>query len=100
MQEKPKPLEHALKIKARDEILGGTYANSMIVTHTKEEFVLDFLAVFPPQGVLNSRVIISPGHLKRIIKALNDNLGKYEARFGPLHEAASPDEGGPERFQA
>ncbi|MFH1437155.1 MAG: DUF3467 domain-containing protein, partial [Pseudomonadota bacterium] len=51
-----------IRIKAKDEVLGGAYANTMIVAHTKEEFVLDFLAVFPPQGQLTSRVIISPGH--------------------------------------
>jgi len=89
-----------IRIKAKDETLGGTYANTMIVTHTKEEFVLDFLAVFPPQGILNSRVIISPGHMKRIIKAMQDNLSKYESKFGTVQEATSPNEGGPTQFQA
>jgi hypothetical protein len=96
----PPPKGQPIRIKARDEILGGVYANTMIVTHTKEEFVLDFLAVFPPQGVLNSRVIISPGHLKRLIKALQENLSKYESKFGVVQEATSPDEGGPTQFQA
>jgi hypothetical protein len=100
MQEKEKTKPTPIRIKARDEVLGGTYANTMIVTHTKEEFVLDFLAVFPPQGMLNSRVIISPGHLKRLIKALQENLGKYEARFGSIQEASSPEGGSPPQFQA
>jgi hypothetical protein len=105
MQEKPKPQASPAKgtpirIKAKDEVLGGVYANTMIVAHTKEEFVLDFLAVFPPQGILNSRVIISPGHLKRLIRALQENLGKYESKFGTIQEATSPDEGGAPQIQA
>jgi len=103
--EKPKPPSAPAKgtpvrIKAKDEVLGGVYANTMIVVHTKEEFVLDFLAVFPPQGMLNARVIISPGHLKRLIRALQDNLGKYESKFGTIQEATSPDEGGTPQIQA
>lgn len=104
MQDKPQGKGEGkgtpIRIKAKDEILGGTYANTMIVTHTKEEFVLDFLAVFPPQGVLNSRVIISPGHMKRIIKAMKENLSKYESKYGTVQEATSPNEGGPTQFQA
>jgi len=93
MQDKPKqgPGETQVRIKAKDEVLAGTYANTMIVTHTKEEFVLDFLSVFPPQGTLNARVILSPGHYKRIIRALAENLGRYEARFGAIEESVSPE---------
>ena len=89
-----------IRIKAKDEVLGGAYANTMIVAHTKEEFVLDFLAVFPPQGQLTSRVIISPGHIKRIIKALQENMSRYESRYGQIQEATSPDEGGSTELQA
>jgi hypothetical protein len=77
-------------IKVSDEILKGCYANTLFVTHTVEEFVLDFVLSLPPQGVINSRVIISPGHLKRIIKALKQNLAAYEERHGPLSEAPDP----------
>ena len=70
------------------------------VAHTKEEFVLDFLAVFPPQGQLTSRVIISPGHIERIIKALQENMSRYESRYGQIQEATSPDEGGSTELQA
>jgi len=55
------------------------------------EFLIDFLNVFPPEGVVNARVIVSPGHLKRMIRALTDNLGRYEGKFGPIVEASAPD---------
>jgi len=77
-------------IKLPDGVLPGVYANQMMVTHTREEFLLDFINLFPPSGVVNARVIVSPGHLKRMIRALQDNLSKYESRFGAIHEAEPP----------
>lgn len=71
-------------IKMPDEVLRGVYANQMIVQHTREEFVLDFANIFPPGGVVTARVVVSPGHLKRMIGALAENLRKYEAQFGPV----------------
>ena len=76
-----------LQIKVKDEDLKGAYSNLMQITHTKEEFVLDFFLASPPQGVLASRVIMNPGHVKRMIKALSENLGKYEEKFGPIEAA-------------
>jgi hypothetical protein len=62
----------------------------MMISHTREEFVLDFINLFPPEGIVNARVIVSPGHLKRMIRALADNLGRYERRFGTVIEAPPP----------
>ena len=86
-QEKGKQIQ----IKAKDEVLAGKYANVAQVTHTKEEFVLDFMSVFPPAGTLNSRVIMSPGHYKRMLKAMEDNLNKYEQKFGNITEPEESD---------
>ena len=63
-----------IPIKLPERIQGGVYANQMVVSHTREEFVLDFVNLFPPEGVVNARVIVSPGHLKRMIRALKENL--------------------------
>ena len=79
-----------INIKATDEKLKGEYSNVMQILHTKEEFVLDFLNVFPPTGTLNSRIILSPGHFKRMVKAMQENLQKYEASFGKLDESQEP----------
>jgi hypothetical protein len=79
-----------INIKATDEKLKGEYSNVMQILHTKEEFVLDFLNVFPPTGTLNSRIILSPGHFKRMVKAMQENLQKYEASFGKLEQSAEP----------
>ncbi len=85
--------QQELKVKVDDKDLKGRYANVMYVAHSKEEFVLDFLNIFPPQGVLTSRIITSPGHMKRIVNALEDNIKQYEEKFGKISEAKEPKEG-------
>ncbi len=84
------PQKKQIAIKINDSVIGGVYANNMIVGHTREEFVMDFIYVFPNQGTVNARVITSPGHMKRIIRALTENLRKYEAQFGDVKEASEP----------
>ena len=83
--------QQQIQIKTKDEDLKGNYSNVMQVTHTKEEFILDFFLTAPPQGILASRVIMSPGHIKRVIKALQENIGKYEEKFGKIKEAEVPE---------
>jgi len=79
-----------INIKISDEMLKGSYANMMLVQHNREEFILDFMNIIPPNGVVSARVITSPGHIKRIVAALADNLKKYEAQFGKIEEAKAP----------
>jgi len=75
-----------IEIKLPEEIAGGVYANNMVVGHTQEEFVMDFIYVAPPVGRVNARVIVSPPHMKRILRALKENIRKYEAEYGPIPE--------------
>ena len=93
MSQNKQPLPNQVQIKATDEKLKGDYSITMQVMHTKEEFVMDFLNIFPPVGSLVSRVIVSPGQMKLIVSALQDNLKKYEANYGsvtPSEEPKSP----------
>ena len=62
----------------------------MSIAHTREEFVLDFLMVAPPAGSVTARIILSPGHAKRVAAALVENLRKYEETFGIIHAAEEP----------
>ena len=82
-----------MPVKMPESVLSGVYANQMMISHTREEFLLDFMNLFPPQGVVNARVIVSPGHLKRMIRALSENLSRYENRHGKVIEAAEPQPG-------
>jgi len=73
-----------LQIQIPPHVQHGVYANQMIVTHSKEEFILDFVLATPPVGVVSARVIVSPAHAKRILQALADNIARYEATFGTI----------------
>jgi hypothetical protein len=79
-----------IKVNFPPNLHGGVYSNNMVVSHTKEEFVLDFLMVAPPAGAVTARVIVSPGHMKRILAALQDNIAKYENSFGTIQIAEEP----------
>jgi hypothetical protein len=80
-----------IKVTFPPKLHGGVYANNMMVAHTRDEFVMDFLMVAPPEGAVTARVIVSPGHMKRILAALLDNVKKYEAQYGTIEEAEAPD---------
>ena len=79
----------AIQINTSDDMSRGRYSNSMIVGHGPEEFIMDWL-LHSPNGVhLVSRLIVTPGNMKRIAKALQDNIDKYENTFGPIKIAES-----------
>jgi hypothetical protein len=79
-----------IKVNFPEKLQGGVYSNNMIVTHTREEFVMDYLMVVPPAGAVTARIIVSPGHMKRIVAALNENMQKYEQKFGQIVIAEEP----------
>ncbi len=82
--------QQKLNIKATDEVLKGRYANNVMVSHTKEEFVFDFMNILPPGALLVERIIISPGHAKRLLRALGEQVDRYETSFGKLEAADEP----------
>ena len=88
------PQGRQLQIKITDEVMKGAHANAMAVAHSKEEFVLDFMNLYPWQnvGMVSARVITTPGHLKRIVAALQENLKKYESQHGKIEQAQAPAE--------
>jgi hypothetical protein len=79
-----------INIKIGDEEQKGRYSNLLRIAHSREEFILDFINLVPPQGVVTARVVTSPGHLKRIVRALQENLERYEAAYGTIQEATDP----------
>ncbi len=82
--EKPPESTQQIPIVTGDEISRGRYSNSMLVSHSSEEFIFDWLLNSPSGTHLVSRIIVNPGHIKRIIDALSDNLRKYESKFGSV----------------
>ncbi len=79
------------EIKIADSIPGAEYANLAHINHNKEEFQLVFSNVLPPSGRVVAKVITSPGHFKRLVNAMNENLKRYEEQFGQIKEAENID---------
>lgn len=79
------------QIKIADNIPGAEYANFMQINHNKEEIQIIFGNISGPSGRVVSKVITTPGHLKRMISAMQDNLSKYEEKFGKIEEAEIPE---------
>ncbi len=75
------------QIQIADNIPGAEYSNLAHINHNKEEFQLIFSNVAGATGKVVAKVITSPGHFKRLINAMSDNLKKYEGRFGAVTEA-------------
>ena len=77
-----------------EEVSNGVYANLALIMNSPSEFVLDFASILPgfPGPKIQSRVIMTPEHVKRLMYALHDNILKYEQNFGtivlPEEEAA------------
>jgi len=89
MAEAPKPQsQQQVQIKADEKELLGQYSNLVVVHHNAEEFTLNFIYLFPtvPQGKLVASLIVNPIHAKRLLRALEENITRYEAQFGRLPE--------------
>ena len=86
--EEQRPVQGQVQIKADEKELQGQYSNLVMLHHNLEEFTLNFIYIFPngAQGKLLSSMIVSPGHAKRIWRALGENLSRYESQFGQIKE--------------
>ena len=77
-----------IEVKVDEEIATGVFSNYSNITHSPEEFILDYLFVNPAPppgfGKLVSRIVMTPAHAKRVLMALGDNISEYEERFGEI----------------
>lgn len=84
--------KNQVNIELPEDIAEGIYANLAIISHSQSEFVVDFIRMVPnvPKAKVKSRVILSPGHAKRLHQALTENLKKFETQFGKIKEENKP----------
>ncbi|HMK03208.1 MAG TPA: DUF3467 domain-containing protein [Ferruginibacter sp.] len=77
-----------INIEISEEVSEGVYANLAIITHSHAEFVIDFVNVMPgtPKSKVKSRIILTPFHAKRFMKAITDNVKKFEAANGNIQD--------------
>ena len=88
MSENQPQQEQQLNIELSEEMADGKYANLAIITHSFAEFVIDFVNVMPnvPKAKVKSRIIMTPQHAKRLMRAMVDNVKRFEAQYGPIKE--------------
>jgi hypothetical protein len=82
--------EQEIKIALDDETAGGQYSNLAVISHNENEFIMDFIFAHPPTGRVNGRIIMSPAHAKRFLRALKENIMIYEKNLGPIKESPEP----------
>ena len=87
MQQDQQP-QNQINIEISEEIAEGAYANLAIITHSHAEFVIDFVNVMPgtPKSKVKSRIIFTPQHAKRFMKALIENVQRYEGANGTIKD--------------
>ena len=89
----PKPKkEGQINIELDDKIAEGTYSNLAIINHSVSEFIVDFVSVMPgqPKAKVKSRIILTPQHAKRLVKALAENVNRFEKSHGEIKDYDQP----------
>jgi hypothetical protein len=89
-----KKKQNQINVELSEDVAQGIYSNLAIITHSSAEFVLDFVRVMPgvPKAKVQSRIILTPEHAKRLLLALQDNIAKYETVHGKIKDVQG---GGP-----
>ncbi|MCW5909087.1 MAG: DUF3467 domain-containing protein [Chitinophagales bacterium] len=84
--------QNQMNIELPEDVAEGTYSNLAIISHSPQEFVIDFIRVMPgvPKAKVKSRILLTPEHAKRLMKALADNVKKYEQQFGTINDKDMP----------
>ncbi len=80
--------QQQLTIELPEDIAEGIFSNLAVISHSGGEFVLDFIRMVPnvPKAKVKARVILTPQHAKRLLRAMADNIKRYEAQFGVITE--------------
>src|SRR5690554_3744262 len=81
-----------INIELDEKVAEGTYSNLAIINHSVSEFVVDFVSIMPgtPKSKVKSRIILTPQHAKRLLKALGDNIQRFENKHGTIKDYDQP----------
>ncbi len=82
------PINNQINIEISEQVAEGVYANLAIITHSHSEFIIDFVSVMPgtPKSKVKSRIIFTPMHAKRFMRALQENIDRYEKQNGKIQD--------------
>ena len=83
-----KPKQGQINIELDEATAEGVYSNLAIINHSVSEFVVDFVKIMPgaPKSKVKSRIILTPQHAKRFLKALNENVIRFENQHGEIKD--------------
>ena len=86
------PKEGQVNVELSEEIAEGIYSNLAIINHSSSEFVLDFVKIMPgvPKARVKSRIVLTPQHAKRFLRAMQDNVSRFEAQHGEIKDIEQP----------
>lgn len=92
MDEKKIPQPGEINIELDEQVGQGIYSNLAIISHSNSEFVIDFVRLMPamPKAKVQSRIILTPEHAKRLLMALKENIQKFESQFGVIRIVDAP----------
>ena len=76
-----------INIELDEQTAEGIYSNLAIINHSNSEFVVDFGV---PKAKVKSRIILTPQHAKRLLKALGENIHRFESAHGKIEEGEQP----------
>ena len=81
-----------INIELDEKVAEGIYSNLAIINHSVSEFVVDFVNIMPgaPKSKVKSRIILTPQHAKRLVKALGDNVSRFEKAHGVIKDYEQP----------
>jgi hypothetical protein len=81
-----------INIELDDKVAEGIYSNLAIINHSASEFVLDFVTLMPgvPKAKVKSRIILTPQHAKRLLKAIGENIHRFEKAHGEIKDSDQP----------
>lgn len=84
----PKQQQEQINIELDETIAEGIYSNLAIINHSSSEFVLDFVSIMPgiPKAKVKSRIVLTPQHAKRLLRAIGENIHRFEAAHGEIKE--------------
>ncbi len=77
---------NSVEVDLAEDVAQGNYANLAIISHSPTEFIIDFATMLPgmSKAKVNNRIIVTPEHAKRLFRSLQDNIARYEGRFGEI----------------
>lgn len=86
--EKIDNLNQEMNIELDASIADGIYSNLAIISHSPNEFIIDFISIMPgvPKARVRSRIILTPQNAKRLMKALENNIRTFEQSHGTIKD--------------